>query len=207
MYGLSSPVMFTVAIVIAVALILFILISKGLGIYSYLIALFVGGSLIVYKIYERNFYLDRIPSYLRVSSIQHSESRSLGLGPGGNEASISVYSLPIEVGDELSRRGISFFMHPPSSSKQGYLEGRHIRLHWASTPLVADKTCDLDSAEKGHNIFRCLGICEFGFRVDGAVSRQIFKIATEQGGFYARGPRGTTLVSPNENIVAHLFCS
>ncbi len=165
---------------------------------------------IPFKWVERTNRLSYVPNGLNVSTIIYAESDSLGFGPGAAEAEVVVYELPEKTAQAIQLVGIKFFSQMPEQMVvDGNLHG-HFN-GWKPTPIQSDPkwtTRDLngkvDTKDQKPAVANFLGNY-FGFSIDAEIEKEIDKIVSAPGSFFAYGRYGILIVSPavKKVIFAH----
>lgn len=147
--------------------------------------------------------LSVVPDALHVHSVLYSKEESWGFGPGGNEAGIRVYPLPQYIADEISRRGIEFFINMPPNQNQQSREWRGKYDKWLETPINANASYYWKP--EGLNIYDY--ICAYGvcINIDDEIVKQATEIISSEGSYYAYGRIGLIVVSPAKKLVIYMY--
>lgn len=151
---------------------------------------------LAFKVCERQFERDRIPSRLEVSKTPFQVEESWGIGPGGNETGLVVYELENGVSRRLieERKSLNSDATIRASfgdSDRGYFE-------WKRTPVdIKDRPRTRIERppylEKGSLIEPFLTQYGYSIEVDRPLIREIDEILNTSGAYYAYG-RGSAFI-------------
>ena len=160
-------------------------------------AVAVGG----YRLFERQWWLSKMPPNLGVDRVLYSASDSWGFGPGGNETGVALYELPQDVAVSIIAGGIDHVLGVDGS-----------RLTWNDTPLTGpSEWFEGEGAlpqtgpvpvPRLHNYLNQYG---FGIPVDPAVTSLIDRALSEPGNKFAFTRTGVLLVMPKVGRVAYAY--
>lgn len=154
---------------------------------------------------EHRHRLAFVPQGLQVRSIEYANEASWGFGPGGNEAGIVVYALPVGVADRIEAQGVRFLdtlgddRSPRSGGWQGRFDG------WKPTPVAPDAHWPAGAGGKRSLVYDY--VCAYGFCID--IEDTILKDAEAAlltpGNYYAYGRIGMIVVSPKRRRAYFLY--
>ncbi|WP_460507501.1 hypothetical protein [Hydrogenophaga soli] len=158
-----------------------------------------------FKNWESNRMLSVVPDALNVSSISYTLEESWGFGPGGNEAGIRTYPLPGSIANDISKRGIDFFINMPPNQNQNSREWRGIYGDWTSTPIRPNDQWKWNEKNARMEIYDY--ICAYGFCIDikPEVTEEANAIINSTGSYYAHGRVGIIVVCPSKKLVLYFY--
>jgi len=141
-----------------------------------------------YRWYLNSHHLSFVPRELGVTSVDYSEEKSWGFGPGGNETGFLAYTMPPQVAEKIERDGLKFF--------QGL---RSDYWNWSSTPVVRNNNW---GREQPLTISGYLGHYGFMIEVDRNLEAEAATALNQPGNFYAyaRGGRMIVVVPQSRRV-------
>lgn len=160
---------------------------------------------LAYRHYERQFMLEFVPDALGVHSISYRLEESWGFGPGGNEAGIRIYPLPLHIAKDIEQRGLDFFRTLPPNARQAQRSWRGDYGEWKPTPITASSHWPAPTTPGPLKVYDY--VCKYGFCIDIApdVLEDAQAIINSPGSYYAYGRIGVMVVSPARQQVLYLY--
>jgi hypothetical protein len=164
------------------------------------------GLFIAYKAGEYRFRLNLIPAKLGVWWISSVNEDSLGLGPGGLETGVIVYSLPEATAREIRNRGLNFLAEgQPSITRKAPIYETWHETPIDKGPLSWEETRDLEgsSGSQTTRIADFLNRYGLGVHLAPRLERLIDEAIVSPGNyyFYRQTGGGVTIVIPSAQTV------
>ena len=168
------------------------------------------GLFIAYKAAEYRFRLNLVPARLGVLWISSVKEHALGLGPGGLETGVIVYSLPEATAREIRNRGMNYFAEEqPSTTREAAVHETWHATPIDKGPLSWEETRDLEgsSGSQTRRIADFLNRYGFGVDLTPRLERLIDEAITSPGSYYFYGQTGggVTIVIPSARTVVFAY--
>jgi hypothetical protein len=145
-----------------------------------------------------------VPAGLGVTRVLYGKEESWGLGPGGHETGVIVYSLPDEMAAKIQTEGIRCLAELSGKSAGKPEWWQHGS--WLATPVQLEgRDSKSDEVIKSHEIENHLYRWGFGIDIDPTVRRQINDSISKGGSFLLQTGSRTLLVAPSLQRVFYIY--
>ncbi|WP_156510543.1 hypothetical protein [Labrenzia sp. OB1] len=155
-------------------------------------------------------YLKFVPDAMDVWWVDYALEESWGFGPGGKEAGIIVFDMPVKTKQHLASGGLDWLENMPPNGRSGW-QGRY--RNWKSTPIPANEkwaapeNCS-DSPESNGYHYNCPSVTRYLgalIRVDRDVAQMVDEAVFSSGAYYAYGRVGMIILIPERARIVYIY--